>query len=101
MADCVYCKQCTAHSLLCVHGSVKLLALLSPRSNFVLESSCCAVSPHYTHTLREEALISIKVACLFVIHQRHSRLNFCSFFSLNAQWTRDVRLRFWLSEEWR
>lgn len=80
MADCVYCKQCTAHSLLCVHRSVKLLALLSPRSNFVLESSCCAVSPHYTHTLREEALISIKVACLFVIHQRHSRLIFALSF---------------------
>lgn len=68
MADCVYCKQCTAHSPLCVHGSVKLPSLFPPRSNLVVESSSCAVASHYTHMLREEALISITVMCLFPIH---------------------------------
>lgn len=66
---CVYCKQCTAHSLLRVHGSGELRALLPPRSNLVQESSSCAVAPHCTHIHSEKALISIKVICLFPIHQ--------------------------------
>lgn len=68
MADCVYWKQCTAHSPLCVHRSVKLSAFLPPRSNLVLEPSSSAAAPHYTPMLREEALISITVMCLFPIH---------------------------------